>query len=84
MTDILDNATKLDIPITEITVSHRKGPLNNDRPRQKKNARITNYELRHRLLNSSKQIRKIAGKENIAVYQDLTKTRNKLAFEARK
>lgn len=38
MTDILDIATKLDIPIKreEITVSHRKGSLNNDRPRQKK------------------------------------------------
>lgn len=82
---ILDIASKLDIPIKreEITVSHRVGPKNNDRPRQII-ARITNYELRHRLLKSSKQLRKIAGMENIAVNQDLTKTRNKLAYEARK
>lgn len=82
---ILDIANKLDIPIKreEITVSHRVGPKNNDRPRQII-ARITNYELRHRLLKSSKQLRKIAGMENIAVNQDLTKTRIKLAYEARK
>lgn len=82
---ILDIASKLDIPIKreEITVSHRVGPKNNDRPRQII-ARITNYELRHRLLKSSKQLRKIAGMENIAVNQDLTKTRIKLAYEARK
>lgn len=51
---ILDIANKLDIPIKreEITVSHRVGPKNNDRPRQII-ARITNYELRHRLLKSS-------------------------------
>lgn len=82
---ILDIASKLDIPIKreEITVSHRVGPKNNDRPRQII-AKITNYELRHRLLKSSKQLRKIPRMENIAVNQDLTKTRNKLAYEARK
>lgn len=82
---ILDIADKLKIPMKreEIAVSHRVGPKRSDKPRQII-ARITNYELRHRMLKSSKHLRKITGMENVAVNQDLTKTRNKLSYDARK
>uniref|UniRef100_A0A8W8JGN7 Uncharacterized protein n=1 Tax=Magallana gigas TaxID=29159 RepID=A0A8W8JGN7_MAGGI len=58
---ILGITSKLDIPVKreENIVSHRVGPKNNDSPRQII-ARITNYEVRHRLLKSSTQLRKIA------------------------
>lgn len=55
---------------------------NPPKPRQI-NARIKNYELRHRLLKSSKGLRNVAGMDKVAINQDLTKPQNKLAYEAR-
>ena len=82
---ILDIANKLEMSLKrdEIAVSHRVGPKNMDRPRQI-NARIKNYELRHRMIKSSKDLRIISAMENVTLNQDLTKTRNKLSYEARK
>ena len=81
---VLDIADKLSIPLkqSDITVSHRVGPTSSNKPR-KIIARIKNYDLKHQLLKSSKDIRKISGMERVAVNQDLTKTRNKLAYDAR-
>ena len=45
--------------------------------------RIKNYDLIHQLLKSSKDLHKISGMEKVAVNQDLTKMRNKLAYDAR-
>lgn len=45
--------------------------------------RIKNYDLIHQLLKSSKDLHKISGMEKVAVNQDLTKIRNKLAYDAR-
>jgi hypothetical protein len=81
---VLDVANKLSIPLqpNHTSVSHRVGPKRENKPRQII-ARITNYELKHKILKSSKNLRKISGMERVTVNQDLTKIRNKLAFEAR-
>ena len=81
---VLEIADKLSIPLqqSDITVSHRVGPTSSNKPRQII-ARINNYDLKHQLLKSSKDLRKISGKERVAVNQELTKTRNKLAYDAR-
>lgn len=81
---LLDIAQKLDVPLkqADIEVSHWVGPKNPAKPRQII-ARIKNYELRHRLLKSSKDLRNVTGMDKVAINQDLTKTRNKLAYEAR-
>lgn len=81
---VLEIADKLSIPLqqSDITVSHRVGPTSSNKPRQII-ARIKNYDLKHQLLKSSKDLRKISGMERVAVNQDLTKTRNKLAYDAR-
>ena len=83
-TAIVEIAGKLNITLSrdDIDVSHRVGPKSEDRPRQII-ARIKNYELRHRLLKSSKHLRKVNGMERVSINQDLTKTRSKLAYEAR-
>ena len=80
----LDIADKLSIPLkqSDITVSHRVGPTSSNKPRQII-ARMKNYDLKHQLLKSSKNLRKISVMERVAVNQDLTKTRNKLAYDAR-
>ena len=77
-------AEKLEIPVTQadIEVSHRVGPTNPNRPRQII-ARIKNYELRHRLLRSSKKLKDIPGMSNVHINQDLSKARGKLAYHAR-
>lgn len=81
---VLEIAAKLKVPLQEsdIAVSHRVGPKSPTRPRQII-AKITNYDLRHRLLKASKDLRKVTGMEKVAINQDLTKTRNKIAYEAR-
>jgi hypothetical protein len=81
---IVEIAGKLNITLSreDIDVSHRVGPKSEERPRQII-ARINNYELRHRLLKSSKNLRKVNGMERVSINQDLTKTRCKLAYEAR-
>jgi hypothetical protein len=78
---IVEIAGKLNITLSreDIDVSHRVGPKSEDRPRQII-ARINNYELRHCLLKSSKNLRKVNGMERVSINQDLTKTRSKLAF----
>ena len=63
-------------------MSHKVGPTSSNKPRQII-ARIKNYDLKHQLLKFSKDLRKISGMERVAVNQDLTKTRNKLAYDAR-
>ena len=63
-------------------MSHRVGPTSSNKQRQI-TVRIKNYDLIHQLLKSSKDLRKISGMETVAVNQDLTNTRNKLAYDAR-
>ncbi|KAK3090825.1 hypothetical protein FSP39_014950 [Pinctada imbricata] len=77
-------AEKLEIPVAQadIEVSHRVGPIDPKRPRQII-ARIKNYELRHRLLRSSKKLKDIPGMSNVHINQDLSKARGKLAYHAR-
>ena len=62
-------------------MSHRVGPTSSNKQRQI-TVRIKNYDLIHQLLKSSKDLRKISGMERVAVNQDPTKTRNKLAYNA--
>lgn len=57
-------------------------PKNSAKPRQI-NACITNNELRHRLLKLSNGLRIVTSMIKVAINQDLTKTQNKLAYEAR-
>ncbi|KAK3087095.1 hypothetical protein FSP39_001589 [Pinctada imbricata] len=77
-------ASKLEIPMTssDIEVSHRVGPKHPSRPRQII-ARIKNYELRHRLLRSSKKLKQHPDMSGIHINQELSKSRGKLAYHAR-
>lgn len=81
---VLEITAKLKVLLqqSDIAVSNRVGPKSPTRSRQII-ARIINYDLRHRLLKASKDLRKVTGMEKVAINQDLTKTRNKIAYEAR-
>ncbi|KAK3102257.1 hypothetical protein FSP39_009962 [Pinctada imbricata] len=84
---VLDIAKELDVPLSpnELAVSHRVGrpnASNNAKPRAII-ARITKHNLRHQLLKQSKNLPKIPERNGVYINQDLTKTRNKLAYEVR-
>ena len=84
---VLDLCEKLNIPLqkTELVVSHRVGPTETGKSRPII-ARITNYNLRHRLLKESKtkKLHNMEGSKGVWVNQDLTRTRAKVASETRK
>ena len=99
---ILAIAEQIEVPLkaSDIAVSHRVGKVPKEDPEDPKDpkdpkpkkprpiiARITNYELRHRLIKESRQLPKIKDirddMKGVFVNQDLTKTRSKLAYEAR-
>ena len=94
---ILEIAEKIEVPLKagDIAVSHRVGKIpeeDNDptKPKPKPRpiiARITNYNLRHRLIKECRNLPKVKDirddMKNVFINQDLTKTRNKLAYEAR-
>lgn len=84
---IFDICGKLDIPIqnSDLEVSHRLGPSRPDRARPII-ARINNYNLKHRILKESKtkKLHYMEGSKGVWINQDLTKTRAKVAAEARK
>ena len=81
---IMEIATELEVPLKpeHIVVSHRVGKPNQSRPRAII-ARISNYQVRHQLIKSSKNLRDVAGMQNVSVNQELTKTRAKLAYQCR-
>lgn len=72
-----------DITESDIEVSHRVGRRDTDKPRQII-ARINNSDKRHELLAKSKYLSKAADKKHIHINQELTKSRAKVAYEARK
>ena len=82
---VMEIAEKLEVPLdrTELVVSHRVGKSMPSKPRAII-ARITNYNIRHRLIKDSKKLSKIKGMEGVSVNQELTKIRAKIAAEARK
>ena len=99
---ILAIAERIEVPLkaSDIAVSHRVGKVPKEDPEDPKDpkdskpkkprpiiARITNYELRHRLIKESRQLPKIKDirddMKGVFVNQDLTKARSKLAYEAR-
>ena len=84
---VLDIAQELEVPLSasEVVVSHRVGrpsASSSSKPRAII-ARISNYGARHQLLKESKNLHKIQKRKGVYINQDLTKTRNKLAYEAR-
>ena len=90
---ILEIAEAVEVPLdkTDIAVSHRVGKSTPGKPRQII-ARITNYEVKHKLLKSNKALKmRVEDKEkpplpkfkNVSINQDLTKERNSAAYEAR-
>lgn len=81
---ILEITAKLKVLLqqSDIGVSNRVGPKTPTQSRQII-TRIIIYDLRHRLLKASKDLRKVTRMEKEAINQDLTKTRNKIAYEAR-
>ena len=90
---ILEIAEAVEVPLdkSDIAVSHRVGKSTIGKPRQII-ARITNYDLKHKLLKSNKTLKmRVEDKEkppltkfkNVSISQDLTKERNNAAYEAR-
>ena len=77
-------AKKLDVPLekSELVVSHRVGKVDKSKPRPII-ARISNYGARHSLIKGSKNLSKIEGMSGWSVNQELTKSRSKVAYEAR-
>lgn len=75
---VLEIAAELKVPLkqSDNSVPHRVGPTSPTRPRQII-AQITNYDLIHRLLKASKDLRKVTGMEKVALNQDLTKTQTR-------
>ena len=71
-----------EIKVADIEVSHRTGKSTPGRPRQII-ARIRNYDLKSKILKSEKNLRTTDGLKNISINQDLTKSRDELAFMAR-
>ncbi|KAK3090014.1 hypothetical protein FSP39_008521 [Pinctada imbricata] len=84
---VLDIAKELQVNVdpSDLVVSHRVGPP--PRPKDTKPraiiARITNYTARHELLRQSKKLQKNPNRRGVYINQDLTKTRNKLAYHSR-
>ena len=72
----------VEIKVADIEVSHRTGKSTPGRPRQII-ARIRNYDLKSKILKSAKNLRTTDGLKNISINQDLTKSRDELAFMAR-
>ena len=72
----------IEMKVADIEVSHRTGNSTPDRPRQII-ARIRNYELKFKILKSAKNLRTTDGLKNFSINQDLTKSRDELAFMAR-
>lgn len=71
---VLEIAAELKVPLKQSDNS--VGPTSPTRPRQII-AQITNYDLIHRLLKASKDLRKVTGMEKVALNQDLTKTQTR-------
>ena len=73
---------RIEVRVADIDVSHRTGKSTPDRPRQII-TRIRNYDLKSKFLKSAKNLRITDGLKNISINQDLTKSRDELAFMAR-
>jgi hypothetical protein len=73
---------RVEVRVADIDVSHRTGKSTPDRPRQII-TRIRNYDLKSKILKSAKNLRTTDGLKNISINQDLTKSRDELAFMAR-
>ena len=73
---------RVEVRVADINVSHRTGKSTPDRPRQII-TRIRNYDLKSKILKSAKNLRTTDGLKNISINQDLTKSRDELAFMAR-
>jgi hypothetical protein len=73
---------RVEMKVADIEVSHRTGKSTPDRPRQIV-IRIRYYQLKSKILKSAKNLTTTDGLENISINQDLTKSRDELAFMAR-
>jgi hypothetical protein len=63
---------RVEVRVADIDVSHRQIIT-----------RIRNYDLKSKILKSAKNLRTTDGLKNISINQDLTKSRDELAFMAR-
>lgn len=75
----------VDINETDIDVSHRTGKIDQylQRPRQII-ARFRNHELKKSILKSAKKLKEFDDLKGMSINQDLTKTRDEVAYVARK
>ncbi|CAC5368509.1 unnamed protein product [Mytilus coruscus] len=81
---VVDIVKKIGVNIKadDISVSHRTGKYKENKPRQII-ARFPKHDLKVEILKSAKKLREIPGLQNICINQDLTKTRDEIAFQAR-
>ena len=72
----------MNIKVDDISVSHRTGKFKENKTRQII-ARFPKHDLKVEILKSAKKLREIPGLQDICFNQDLTKTRDEIAFKAR-
>ncbi|VDH89918.1 Hypothetical predicted protein [Mytilus galloprovincialis] len=72
----------VNIKVDDISVSHRTGKFKENKTRQII-ARFPKHDLKVEILKSAKKLREIPGLHDICINQDLTKTRDEIAFKAR-
>ncbi|VDH91094.1 Hypothetical predicted protein [Mytilus galloprovincialis] len=81
---VIDIVKRIGVNIKDddISVSHRTGKFRENKTRQII-ARFPKHDLKVEILKSAKKLREIPGLQDICINQDLTKTRDEIAFKAR-
>lgn len=72
----------MNINVDNISVSHSTGQYKENKPRPIISI-FQKHDLKVEILKSVKKLREIPGLKNICIKQDLTKTRDEIAFKAR-